>query len=81
MQAIDYFEQSLSRSPGYAPAYGGGKALIYSGLGDRAQTLVWLRKAVEERSHWLVWIGLDPRFNALRSDAKFQALVRRVFPN
>jgi len=31
-----------------------GKALIYSGLEDREQTLVWLRKAVEERSHWMV---------------------------
>jgi serine/threonine-protein kinase len=58
-----------------------GKALIHSGLGDREQTLVWIRKAVEERSHWMVWIRLDPRFSALRSDSRFQGFVRTVFPN
>jgi tetratricopeptide (TPR) repeat protein len=58
-----------------------GKALIHSGLGDREQTLVWLRKAIEERSHWMVWIRLDPRFSALRSDSRFQGFVRTVFPN
>ena len=57
-----------------------GKALIYSGLGDRDQTLVWIRKAVEERSHWMVWIRLDPRFKAFRSDPNFQEFVRMVFP-
>jgi eukaryotic-like serine/threonine-protein kinase len=58
-----------------------GKALIHSGLGDRQQTLLWIRKAIEERSHWMVWIRLDPRFNALRSDSTFQGFVRTVFPN
>ena len=33
-----------------------GYALIYAGLKDKEQALLWLRKAVEERSHWLVWI-------------------------
>jgi len=58
-----------------------GKALIHSGLGDREQTLVWIRKAIEERSHWMVWIRLDPRFSAVRSDTRFQGFVRTVFPN
>ena len=57
-----------------------GYALIYAGLHDKGQALMWLRKAVEERSHWLVWIRVDPRFNALRSDAHFQHLVATVFP-
>ena len=57
-----------------------GYALIYTGLGDKEQALIWLRKAVEERSHWLVWIKVDPRFNTLRSDSRFQQLVRTVFP-
>lgn len=57
-----------------------GYALIYAGLGDKEQALMWLRKALEERSHWLVWIKVDPRFDALRSDARFQQLVGTVFP-
>jgi hypothetical protein len=58
-----------------------GKALIYAGLNDREQVLVWLRKAVQERSHWMVWSRLDPRFNRFRNDPTFQTLVREVFPN
>ena len=57
-----------------------GYALIYAGLRENEQALIWLRKAVEERSHWLVWIRVDPRFDALRSDPRFQQLVAAVFP-
>jgi len=56
-----------------------GYALIYAGLNDKEQAFTWLRKAVDERSHWLVWIGLDPRFDSLRSDPRFPPLVATVF--
>ncbi len=57
-----------------------GYALIYAGLKDKKQALIWLRRAVEERSHWLVWIRVDPRFDTLRSDPQFQQIVAAVFP-
>jgi tetratricopeptide (TPR) repeat protein len=57
-----------------------GRALVYAGLDDREQTLLWLRNAVEERSHWMVWSRLDPRFNKIRADGRFQDLVQQVFP-
>lgn len=57
-----------------------GLALIHAGLGEKEEALMWLRKAVEERSHWLVWIRMDPRFAALRGDARFEDLARKVFP-
>jgi serine/threonine-protein kinase len=56
-----------------------GRALIHAGLNDKEQTLVWLRRAVEERSHWLVWSRLDPRFNKVRAEPRFQEIVRQVF--
>ncbi len=56
-----------------------GIALIEAGLGDKEAALMWLRKAAEERSHWMVWIRLDPRFNAIRGDPRFQELVAKVF--
>ena len=57
-----------------------GYALIYAGLREKEQALIWLRKAVEERSHWLVWIRVDPRFDVLRTDTRFEQLVGTVFP-
>jgi serine/threonine protein kinase/tetratricopeptide (TPR) repeat protein len=53
-------------------------ALVYTGLGDKDAAFVWLNKAVDERTHWLVWLNRDPRWIPLRSDPRFRELGRRV---
>jgi TolB-like protein/DNA-binding SARP family transcriptional activator/tetratricopeptide (TPR) repeat protein len=55
-----------------------GVALVYAGLGDTEQAFLWLDKACAERSHWLVWLRLDPRWATLRTDLRFKALLRKV---
>jgi DNA-binding winged helix-turn-helix (wHTH) protein/TolB-like protein/lipoprotein NlpI len=55
-----------------------GTALVYAGLGDREQAFAWLEKAFAERSHWLVWLRLDPRWKTLRSDPRFAGLIERM---
>jgi tetratricopeptide (TPR) repeat protein len=58
-----------------------GMALIFAGLNDRERAIHWLQKAYEDRSHWLVWLDLDPRFDNVRSDPRFADLLRRMhFP-
>jgi serine/threonine protein kinase/Flp pilus assembly protein TadD len=51
---------------------------IYTGLGDKEQAFIYLEKAYQERSTWLMWIKVDPRFDALRSDPRFADLLRRM---
>jgi serine/threonine protein kinase/Flp pilus assembly protein TadD len=53
-------------------------AFIHTGLGDREQALAYLEKAYDERSTWLMWIKVDPRFDSLRSEPRFQDLQRRM---
>jgi len=60
----------------YVPAY--SIAGIWAGLGDRDQTLVWLEKAYGERTSRMVFLSVDPAFDAFRSDAQFQELLRRA---
>ena len=36
---------------------------IYAGLGDREHAFSSLDAALRERSHWLVWLKRDPRWN------------------
>ena len=61
----------------YVSAY--DVATIHAGLGDREQTLIWLERAYEERSGWLAWwLKLDPKFDALHGDARFQDLLARM---
>jgi len=55
-----------------------GIALVYAGLGDKNRAFVWLNKAVAGRSHWLVWLNRDPRWDRLRSDPRFADLTKRV---
>jgi DNA-binding winged helix-turn-helix (wHTH) protein/lipoprotein NlpI len=58
-----------------------GVALVHTALGEKDAALTWLNKAFDERSHWLVWLRLDPRWNRLRTDLRFVELVGRVgFP-
>ncbi len=53
-------------------------ARVYIGLGDKEQALVWLRKAYDERSAYLVNIGVHPAYDPLRSDPRFEELLRGV---
>lgn len=50
-------------------------ALIHQFLGDREKALLALERAFEERDLWLVWIGVEPAFDSVRSDPRFQRLL------
>jgi TolB-like protein/DNA-binding winged helix-turn-helix (wHTH) protein/Flp pilus assembly protein TadD len=51
-------------------------ALIYVGLGDLDQAMIWLEKAYQARFN--PSILLRPAFNPIRSDTRFQDLLRRI---
>jgi tetratricopeptide (TPR) repeat protein len=58
-----------------------GVALVHAGLGQNDAAFASLNNAFDERSNWLVWLRLDPRWNRLRSDPRFMQLVSRMqFP-
>jgi TolB-like protein/DNA-binding winged helix-turn-helix (wHTH) protein/Flp pilus assembly protein TadD len=60
----------------YVPAY--GLAEVYAALGDKEQAFAWLERAYEERSSELVYLKVEPRLDGLRSDLRFQHLLRRM---
>lgn len=53
-------------------------AIIYAGLGQKDQALAWLEKGYQERCAGMVWLKVDPRLDVLRSDPRFQDLLRRI---
>jgi len=55
-----------------------GMALIHAGLGETSEALAWLERALEDRSHWLVWLTLDPRLQSLRADSRYGDLLSSV---
>jgi serine/threonine protein kinase/Flp pilus assembly protein TadD len=56
-------------------------AQIYTALGDTSRAFQWLDKAYQDRDTWLDWLKAEPGFDSLRSDPRFQDLLRRMnFP-
>jgi len=54
------------------------RALVYAGLGEREQVLAWLEKAYEVRDASISINKRSPWFDSLRSDPRFQDLLRRM---
>lgn len=51
---------------------------IYVALEDTTAAFEWLWRAYEERDAWLNWLRVDPVFDRLRSERRFQELLARV---
>jgi TolB-like protein/DNA-binding winged helix-turn-helix (wHTH) protein/Tfp pilus assembly protein PilF len=50
----------------------------YLGTGDKDQVLAWLEKAYSQHSNVLTTLRVEPGYDILRSDPRFQELMRRV---
>ena len=79
-EALQILEKLMERSRSqYVPSY--WISVIYNGLKDREKVIAWMRKAFEERSSWLVWSNVEPRFAWLKDDPDFASLMRAMkFP-
>lgn len=53
-------------------------AIVYAGLGDRAEAVRWLERSYEERDIMLVHINQMPFTNSLKGDAGFEDFLRRA---
>ena len=79
-EALEFLERlkELSTQKWVDPAY---IALIYLGMGDKDHSFQWLSKAREDRSPTMVYLKVDPFWDDLRDDPRFQDLLRRMnFP-
>jgi eukaryotic-like serine/threonine-protein kinase len=76
-EAIRILDQLTQGSGGkYVSSY--DVAAICVGLGRQDQAVRWLQKAYEERASHFHHIGVEPIFDPLRSDPRFEELVRRI---
>jgi TolB-like protein/Tfp pilus assembly protein PilF len=60
----------------YVPPY--DIALIYVGLGERDKAFAWLEKAYNDHSTEMIYFKVDPLLTPLRSDPRYQDLLRRM---
>jgi TolB-like protein/DNA-binding winged helix-turn-helix (wHTH) protein len=46
--------------------------------GDRSLALDWLEKSYQHHDYWMLFINVDPEYDAIRSDPRFQAIIHRL---
>jgi tetratricopeptide (TPR) repeat protein len=73
-RALEKLEQLNRREP-IDPAV---LAWAYTAIGNKDQAFACLEKAYSQRSNLLVTLKVEPGYDPLRSDPRFQDLLRRV---
>ncbi len=73
MAAID--ELKAASLKGYVPPF--NLAIVHLGLGDHARALEYLERAYDTNSQWMIYLRGDRIFDPLRSEPRFQALMRK----
>ncbi len=59
----------------------GSIAMLLGVVGETEEAMTWLERAYEDREALLIIAKVDPRWDPLRSDPRFQDLLRRIgFP-
>jgi TolB-like protein/protein involved in temperature-dependent protein secretion len=79
--AAGYWKEVLRQTQnGGGPGAGADldTAAIYARLGDKDSAFALLDRAYDQRNMWLMNMKVDPRFDNLRSDARFQRLLDRI---
>ncbi len=70
-------KKEMQAAPGASYAY--AFASIYAELGDKDQVFAWLEKSYEARDGGaLVELNVEPEFNYLHSDPRFQHLLNEI---
>ena len=61
-----------------SPVQSGVIAAAYLGLGDKDSALTWLERAYAEHSNDLTTLKVNPAYDALRGESRYQRLLERV---
>jgi len=53
-------------------------AIVNTALGEQDAAFASLEEAYEHREAWLVWLKVEPRYDPLRGDSRFDHLLHRI---
>ena len=74
----NHAREEYQRSNHQQPIDPAAMAWAYAGVYDKDHTLLWLNKAYELRSNAMTALKVEPGYDFLRSDPRFQNLIHRV---
>lgn len=76
-EAVKILRQ-LERWSGEGLASAFDLASLHIALSEPEKALAWLERGYVKRDQWLIELQAWPWFDSLRSDARFQDLLRRI---
>jgi len=68
----------LANRPGGASVPDYYLAAAWTAIGDKPKAIAALNRAFQSRSNWVIYLGYDPRFDDLRPEPEFRAMLKRV---
>jgi eukaryotic-like serine/threonine-protein kinase len=74
LKVLEEVRDSAERTPMDAYAM----SQVYAALGEKGEAMRWLEQAYRDRVNFVAFAGVDPWFDPLRPDPRFQDLLRRV---
>jgi tetratricopeptide (TPR) repeat protein len=77
-EANEILDESLKRLAKGEKTSKQNIALVYAALGDKDKAFSWLEKAYQERAGALATLKTEPALDSLRSDPRFDDLLRRI---
>ena len=79
-EAKKVFLVADSLNPAAIPAM--ARALIYHSFGENDKAFEWLNKSYEQKDFWLASLRVDPMWDPMRADPRFQKLMKKMnFPD
>jgi len=69
-------ELQIAAAHRYIPPH--NVAVVYLGLGEMDECFAWLEKAYAEHDAHLSFLRVDPKWDAVRADPRFQSLLQRI---
>jgi len=52
-------------------------AMSHLAIGETDIAFDYLERAIDEKNHWLLWLGTEPKLDSIRSDPRFDKLYER----
>jgi eukaryotic-like serine/threonine-protein kinase len=53
-------------------------AMCYVAARDHDKAFEWFQKAVDEKNEWMIWFGVEPKLDPLRSDPRYHELLAKT---
>jgi tetratricopeptide (TPR) repeat protein len=80
MEIIDRLKEKSNDNAGGSPSF--YLAMIYCEIGEIERAFEWLEKSYQDREVEMYWLKVEPPFEPIRSDPRYQEMLAKVgFPD